>query len=140
MNGWNSEEVHALYPSQALGALTKRDDGRINVERPDVALVLRQMAASGKGDPDDATTRQAAMQEANTNQYGPKWPYTKPVFGFAAGWVAEVGPPEIISGMLKHAEMYLNPSWSNGGLYYPRNEEIEDVDGNCRFMDPVTGK
>ena len=139
MNGWNSKEVHELYPSQALGALTKRKDGRVNVERPEVAMILRQMAASGNGDPDDAETRDAAIKEANNKKGGFRMPYTKPIFGLAAGWVSEVAPPATLDGMLKHADAYLNPLWNKGGLYYPRQDEAEDAEGNWLFTDPVTG-
>jgi hypothetical protein len=139
MNGWNSEQVHALYASQALGTLTRRTDGRVNVERPDVALILRSMAESGKGDPDDANTRDEALKEANSKAAGPGLPYNKPIFGFAAGWVSEVAPADTVKGILKHADAYLKPSWSNGGLYYPRHDEKYDIDGNWKFVDPVTG-
>jgi hypothetical protein len=139
MNGWNSEQVHAMYPSQALGTLTKRDDGRVNVERPDVALILRGMAESGNGDPDDPRAREEAVKEANSKPPGRTMPYTKPIFGLAAGWVSEVAPPDTLRGMLQHADSYLNPSWSNGGLYYPRHDEKFDKDGNWKFVDPVTG-
>ena len=141
MNSWNSEQVHALYPSQALGTLTKREDGRVNVERPDVAAILRQKAASGEGDPNEESTRQEAIKEANgKTATGPQLPYTKPIFGLAAGWVSEVAPPGMLDGILTHATKYLNPSWSNGGLYYPRNDAPPaDEEGNWRIVDPVTG-
>ena len=139
MNGWNSEQVHAMYPSQALGTLTKRSDGRVNVERPDVALILRGMAESGQGDPDHASTQREALKEADSKATAPRIPYTKPIFGLAAGWVSEVAPADTVKGILKHADTYLNPSWSNGGLYYPRHDEKYDSDGNWKFVDPVTG-
>lgn len=140
MNAWNSEFVHSSYPSQALGSLTNRKDGRVNVERPDVALILRRMAESDKLDPDDPEVRQKALEEADGNATGPaRLPYTKPIFGLAAGWVSEVAPPETLKGILQHADAYLNPSWSNGGLYYPRYDGKFDSDGNWLFVDPVTG-
>ncbi|KAK3712952.1 hypothetical protein LTR37_008837 [Vermiconidia calcicola] len=66
-------------------------------------------------------------------------PYTKPIFGTTIGWAAEVAPPEVLEGLLKHADTYMNPSWANGGLYYPRCDEKEDGHGNWRFVDPYTG-
>lgn len=139
MNGWNSEQVHAMFPSQALGTLTKREDGRVNVERPDVAAILREKALSGEGNPDEESTRQEAIKEANSKPAGPGFPYGKPYFGHTAGWVSEVGPPEMLSGMLMHATMFLRPSWNKGGLYYPRCDDAADEEGNWRLMDPVTG-
>ena len=139
MNGWNSEQVHDMYPAQALGTLTKRSDGRVNVERPDVALILRGLAETGEGDPDDPSTQARALEKANSNAPPGRFPYTKPIFGLATGWVAEIGPEETLRGILKHADTYMNPSWSNGGLYYPRNDAKHDDEGNWRFVDPVTG-
>lgn len=64
MNGWNSEQVHTMYPSQALRTLTKREDGRVNVERPDVAATIRELIQTHGADP-DASTRQEAFELAN---------------------------------------------------------------------------
>jgi hypothetical protein len=97
------------------------------------------MAESGNGDPDDPRAREEAVKEANSKPPGRTMPYTKPIFGLAAGWVSEVAPPDTLRGMLQHADSYLNPSWSNGGLYYPRHDEKFDKDGNWKFVDPVTG-
>lgn len=137
MNGWNSDKVHALYPSQAVGALTKREDGRVNVERPTVAAIIRAKAKDG-ADPDATATRVHALQEANSSPQRPQLPYGKPLFGCIAAWLSEVAPSNL-NGLLKHADAYLNPSWSKGGLYYPRNDTREDLDGNWLFVDPVTG-
>ena len=139
MNGWNSEEVHEMYEHQALGTLTKRKDGRVNVERPDVAIILRHLAEAGEGDPNDASVQAQALKEANENAPAHSFPLAKPVFGLAAGWVAEVGDKDTLRGILKHADDFLNPSWSNGGLYYPRRDEKSDEEGNWRYVDPVTG-
>ena len=137
MNGWNSQEVHSLYASQATGVITKREDGRINVERPAVATILRKKIADG-ADPDSNETIEEAIQEANSLPQGRQMPYTKPLFGCVAGWLSEVAP-ENLNGLLKHADTYLKPSWSKGGLYYPRNDTKEDSQGNWLCMDPATG-
>jgi hypothetical protein len=31
------------------------------------------------------------------------------------------------------------PSWARGGLYYPRNDTVEDADGNRTLMEPMSG-
>jgi len=41
--------------------------------------------------------------------------------------------------LLRHADLYLHPSWSNGGLYYARNDVPWDKDGNLTFVNPYTG-
>lgn len=138
MNGWNSEQVHAMYPSQALGTLTKREDGRVNVERPDVAATIRELIQTQGANPHAASTRKEAFELANSRSQ-PGFPFTKPMFGYAAMWTSEVGDKGRLSGLLKHADTLLDPCWSNGGLYYPRNDVKEDSDGNWRYVDPFTG-
>ena len=139
MNGWNSEQVHALCPSQALGTLTNSKDGRVNVERPDVASIIREMVKSDNVDPNASKTLEDAIREANCRPAAQRLPYRKPTFGLAAGWVSEVAPLGVLDGMIKHADTYLNPSWSKGGPHYPRLDNADDSDGKWRWMDPVTG-
>lgn len=138
MNGWNSEQVHAMYPSQALGTLTRQEDGRVNVELPSVAAAFRELVRTKDADPNAASTRQEAFELASSR---PKetFPFTKPMFGYAAMWASEVGNQATLDGLLKHADLLLNPCWTNGGLYYPRNDIKEDSSGNWRFVDPFTG-
>lgn len=138
MNGWNSKQVRDMYPAQAMGTLTKQENGRINVERPDVAAEMRKLVATQGADPDAHATRQEARKIA-VSQRQAGFPFTRPTFGYAAMWAAEVGAPEDLDGLLKHAHRYLNPCWSKGGLYYPRNDTWEDSEGNWRFVDPFTG-
>ena len=127
-----------MYPSQALGTLTKREDGRVNVERPDVAAAFRELVQTKDADADAPSTRQEAFDLANSRTRK-EFPFTKPMFGYAVMWASEVGERADLDGLLKHADTYLNPCWSKGGLYYPRNDRKEDGDGNWRFVDPFTG-
>ena len=43
--------------------------------------------------------------------------------GFFAALAAEVGDRSTVQGMLAYAEKYWNPTWINGGLHYPRNDD-----------------
>ena len=61
------------------------------------------------------------------------------MFGYATMWTSEVGDPAMLHGLLEHADAYLEPSWAQGGLYYPRNDTREDDNGNWMHTDPFTG-
>lgn len=127
-----------MYPEQALGTLTKREDGRINVEQPDVAAAFRELVHGKGADEDSPSTRQEAFVLAKS-RHKAGFPLTKPMFGYAAMWTSEVGDEDSLKGLLKHADEYLNPCWEEGGLYYPRNDVKEDSHGEWRFVDPFTG-
>lgn len=60
------------------------------------------------------------------------------MFGHAAMGTSEFGDKARLDSLLKHADTLLNPCWSKGGLYYPRNDVNEDSEGNWRFVDPFT--
>jgi hypothetical protein len=65
----------------------------------------------------------------------PPFPYTKPCFGYISQWLSELGQTELLNGLLTYADDSLNPTWENGGLYYPRNDtpfvfaDEKDVEG-----------
>jgi hypothetical protein len=41
--------------------------------------------------------------------------------------------------LLAHADCFMRPTWLSGGLYYPRNDQLEDELGNRVLMEPHTG-
>ncbi len=45
-------------------------------------------------------------------------------FGTMALAAAEVGDRETLDGMLAFADTHMRPTWKNGGLYYPRNDDL----------------
>ena len=49
--------------------------------------------------------------------------------GWTATWASEVGDVETLEGLLAYADTYLSPQYSNGGYYYPRNDETYDEEG-----------
>lgn len=61
------------------------------------------------------------------------------MFGFIGIWISEVGGSPDLDKYLKHADTHLNPTWKDGGLYYKRNDEGWDSDGNFVFMDTGSG-
>jgi hypothetical protein len=54
-------------------------------------------------------------------------------------WVSEVGDEPTLSGLLNHADRYMQPTWTNGGLHYADNTTKCDKDGNWVEVDPFTG-
>ena len=60
-------------------------------------------------------------------------------FGWVAAWASEMGDAETLRGLLTHADRFMNPTWADGGLYYPRNDTVEDRDGNRTMIEPMSG-
>jgi hypothetical protein len=50
-----------------------------------------------------------------------------------------MGDGETLQGMLSHADAYMSPKWRDGGFYYPRNDTIEDAQGNRTAIEPMSG-
>ncbi|KAL7924357.1 hypothetical protein ACQKWADRAFT_319456 [Trichoderma austrokoningii] len=49
------------------------------------------------------------------------------------------GYKEELDGLLKYADKHLQPTWENGGLFYPRNDERTNEAGEWTHMDPFSG-
>ena len=49
------------------------------------------------------------------------------IFGTLALAAAEVGDRETLEGLLAYADRYLSPTWKNGGLFYPRNDDLSST-------------
>jgi hypothetical protein len=60
-------------------------------------------------------------------------------FGWAAAWASEIGDRPTLDGLLAFADLRLEPTWIDGGLFYPRNDDTMDTDGYNRLVDPLTG-
>lgn len=60
-------------------------------------------------------------------------------FGFLAACASEMGDRETLDGLLLHADSYMNPTWSRGGYYYPRNDAHRDAEGRLLSMLPLVG-
>jgi hypothetical protein len=57
--------------------------------------------------------------------------------GWLAAWASEMGDEEVVRGLTAHADAYMNPSWDNGGLYYPRQDNPLDEAGRVIAMPPI---
>jgi hypothetical protein len=139
MNSWNSQQVHSSYPSQSLGFLTRISPVQVKLNPPLLANAIRNLVHSENLDPNDPATLERAKDVVSKLPPKPQPPFQQPTFGYVAEWVSEIGDTEILQGLLNHADQFMNPTWENGGLYYPRNDQREDKDENLVFVDPFTG-
>ncbi|OBB20740.1 hypothetical protein A5761_04350 [Mycolicibacterium setense] len=123
MNSWNRAFIHEVFPKQLQGAIREGPDGTLSPYSLPVAAQIKAALAAGEsaGFPEDL---------------GHTW--DMPSFGYLATGLSEVGD-ERLHGLLAHADRFMNPTWERGGLYYPRNDQSFDSDGNMTYMDPLTG-
>jgi hypothetical protein len=113
-------------------------DGRINVHSPAVAIATGGVVAN-EGRRHDAPAVIARAREMTANVKPSKKAYLSPTFGYIVQWLSEVAGPPDLDALLLHADTYLNPSWSKGGLSYARCYNCWDKDGNYTYVDPYTG-
>lgn len=109
MHAWHPELVERVYPTQIKRSLIPGDDG---------ALAIRLW------DPVDLRGELQTLDTAD--------------FGWAAACASELGDDETLQGLLAHADRYMNPTWRDGGLYYPRNDARYDEGGILRQVEPIT--
>jgi hypothetical protein len=110
MNMWNREFVHRHYPEQLRDLIVPGADGALSVpSRP----------------PPDVNGNPVVIDD--------------PGYGWVAAWASEMGDPATLQGLLAHADRHMNPSWLDGGLYYPRNDRREDDHGRRTLLEPMTG-
>jgi hypothetical protein len=110
MNMWNRDLVRSLYPRQLYDLLYDSGDGCRTVRIPERPPVMGQKIISDDCD-----------------------------FGWVAAWTSELGDGETLSGLLRHADRYMRPSWLDGGLHYPREDRLTDEFGNRTLVEPHTG-
>ena len=139
MNAWNSEFVRAGFPSHVKGFITNID-GQIELQHPMVAGVYRAALAQGDAvDQDSAALLQRAREYYKENHSTIQFPYNEPTFGYVVEWLSELGKTTELNGLLAYADQHLQPTWENGGLYYPRNDSATDEEGRWTHMDPFSG-
>lgn len=148
MNSWNSDLVKPLYARQSQGFITNVD-GQVRLQPMLVANAYRKAATShasttASGTASDPKALCDAVDEAKlylSNPDNPRspFPYTTPTWGYVVQWLSELGKRQELEGLLDYADQRLNPTWENGGLYYPRNDRPFDVSMEWLHMDPFSG-
>jgi hypothetical protein len=147
MNSWNSEFVRASYERQAHGFLTTID-GKTKIHPIVVGNAYRTIANDQKNSdksPREILSRAlraakpaSAELMAARSHNNPSSLFTRLTIGCVAQWLSELGKPEL-EGLVKFADTNLNPTWDNGGLFYPRNDAPMDEALNWTHMNPFSG-
>lgn len=110
MNMWNRDFVRAHYPNQIADLVIDGVDGTKSVIISPPPEIMGQLVTNDTCD-----------------------------FGWTTTWASEMGDEATLAGLLAHADRFMNPTWRNGGLYYPRNDTVRDELGNLTSMEPLTG-
>jgi linalool dehydratase/isomerase-like protein len=110
LNMWNRDFVHEHYPRQIRDLLKPGKDGALSINTSPRPLVMGQTIVSDDCD-----------------------------FGWVTAWASEMGDAQTLRGLLAHADRHMAPGWIDGGLYYPRNDELEDAEGNRTLIEPMSG-
>lgn len=135
---WDSDNVKKHFERQSEGYITNID-GQVRVRPATVARRIRQLIATDPAthSASSAETIAAAKEYAKQNSTAEaKEEDRNPTFGYAVQWVGEVGRQDLLDGLLEYADQNFNPTWEDGGLFYPRQDE-QGVDWT--FIDPYTG-
>lgn len=127
MNSWNPGMVDTMYPALFQHAFRDGPDGTVSIWPEALAAQVHAAIAEGK-DP------AAAVDHRQHNFSDSYYDLT-----FYLPFLSEVGDEERLRGLLAHADRYMSPSWSKGGLYYPRNDVSWNVEGHLTYMDPWCG-
>lgn len=134
---WNYAQVQSMYPSTGDGFLEQIGD-RTNLRPPVVANAIKKIIANEGGLPTSPSIV-ARARESVMNEKPSKKPFLSPTFGHVAQWLSEIAGPTDLDALLRHADTYLNPSWSKGGLYYARCDGGWDKNWNYIYVEPYTG-
>jgi hypothetical protein len=110
MNMWNRDFVHRHYPRQVADFLVPGDDGTLSVRSAPVREVMGQPVV---------------VDNCDT--------------GWVAAWASEMGDRDTLDALLAHADRRMNPSWRDGGLYYPRHDTPTDDQGRRTDIEPMSG-
>ncbi|PWN86758.1 hypothetical protein FA10DRAFT_256634 [Acaromyces ingoldii] len=136
MNTWNADYVQASYEAQTLGFLT-HFDGNTRIQPTCVAKAFRTLVHERGYDPDDQATLHAAREIAQ--DYQPKIPFeTLNWLGYTM-MLSELGKEKELRSLLESADTHLEPTWVDGGFFYPRNSQLMDENWNYTHVEPHSG-
>jgi hypothetical protein len=110
MNTWNRDFVREHYPRQVADFLVPGADGALSVRSAPAMNVMGQTVVNDTCDT-----------------------------GWVAAWASEMGDRGTLDGILAHADCFMDPTWRDGGLYYPRNDVPTDAEGHRTEIEPMSG-
>jgi hypothetical protein len=138
MNTWNSELIQAGFNNHATGFITNIGS-QVELQHPTVAGIYRATMAQQRNVQDPSQVLQKAREFYMVNKSSTAVQYNQPTLGYVVKWLSELGKTTELDGLLTYIDNHLRPTWENGGLYYPRNDEPTDAEGRWTHMDPFSG-
>lgn len=141
MNSWNPAFAREVSDNMIVGFLARpSSDDHIVVPNPKVSSKIRELVASEHLEPmDPATFEKGSKAVAEQGPSGPAFPYTKPHFAYALMWISELGDRAQLDGMLSYADAAFDPTWDQGGLFYPSRKAGDPFDYKSPSVDVLTG-
>ncbi|KAH8678507.1 hypothetical protein BX600DRAFT_376861 [Xylariales sp. PMI_506] len=146
MNTWNSKFVKDNYVHQAQGYIvsSKLDNhDEVILNPPIVAAEFRKIVQDTDKDLNAGEAQVQALKRAKekllSGELASKYPYTKPILGYAILATSELGKEADVQGLLRYVDKHLNPTWENGGLFYPRNDTSMDEELRWTHVSPFCG-
>ena len=137
MNAWNPTFVSSLYATQILGHITTINQ-KTRVHPPKVAHAFRHVVTNRGLSANAEETLTQALHEAQKIPDSPV-PFHSPHVGVICQWLSELGKTAELQGVLDFVDAHLNPTWENGGLYYPRHDEQDPDVAHITYMEPFSG-
>lgn len=138
MNTWNSSLVHSLYEQQTLGHLTKFD-GKTQLQHGGVASAFRRLVLKEGASPYSKQTLIKSREIFRADESARVIPYQSISWGSFMQMLSELGKTQELDDLLEYADTHLSPTWEKGGLYYPREDRVFDVDERVIHMEPHSG-
>jgi hypothetical protein len=136
MNSWNSDFVYEGYERSTLGSLT-HFNGKTQLHPARVANAFRKLVSEG-ADKDDPQTLKKA-QDPSCHVVNPRMPFETLNWGTFTMMLSELGKDKELNDLLQYLDEKLNPTWENGGLFYPRNDHLADEQWNLTHVEPHSG-
>lgn len=136
MNTWNSEVVYSSFDKHTLGFLVPVD-GKTKLQPTSVGMAFRKLVLEEACDAQSHATLTSARERSR--DYVARIPFELSNWQAFTMLLSELGKTEELRDLLEHVDTYCQPTWQNGGLYYPRNETMFDKDWNYIHMEPHSG-
>ncbi|SCO49151.1 SCO2-Protein involved in stability of Cox1p and Cox2p [Fusarium fujikuroi] len=112
MHAWRPQFVEDNYQKKRDEMIERLNDGTISLKLPEI-------------------TSSASPVPPDT--------FAVDAFGWVAALAAEIGDEEVLHGMLAYADKHFSPVIMNGGLWYPRRDDILDANGHYVQNTPMQG-
>jgi hypothetical protein len=115
MHTWAPEYVEMVYPRARDQILRRMEDGTLGMNLADYFAKYKEYQ------------RNLGHHATDPMMVGVH------IFGTLALAAAEVGDTETLNGLLAYADKYLAPKEKNGGIFYPRNDDMAGT-GYCTAL------